>query len=223
MAGTLLGFVGRDGDGLEGLERHWEESASTPSPVSTSSCATSNADACGSATRAMCRLRTAKTSGCRSTRSSSVSRRKNSPQAVEHFNADSGQIIVMQPHTGEVLALATYPSYNPNAFGEVEDAQRRNRPVTDVFEPGSIFKPFVWAGLTGDGRRPPRRPDRYAPTAGRMAHAKRPNTARRQRANPDLSWHEVLKYSSNIGMAKGRLARRCARHLQHHAVVRLRA
>ena len=65
---------------------------------------------------------------------------------VEQFEAKSGQIIVMQPNTGEILAIATYPTYDPNNFGEVTDEMRRNRPVTDVFEPGSIFKPFVWAG-----------------------------------------------------------------------------
>ena len=46
----------------------------------------------------------------------------------------------MDPHTGEILALANWPTFNPNAFGRVDERLRRNRAIQDLYEPGSTFK-----------------------------------------------------------------------------------
>ena len=54
--------------------------------------------------------------------------------------AQGGTAIIMDPHTGEILALANYPTFNPNAFGRFTSDQRRNRAVQDLYEPGSTFK-----------------------------------------------------------------------------------
>ena len=54
--------------------------------------------------------------------------------------ADGGSAVVLDPHTGEILALASYPTYNPNAFNGASDLARRNRAVQDIYEPGSTFK-----------------------------------------------------------------------------------
>jgi cell division protein FtsI (penicillin-binding protein 3) len=54
--------------------------------------------------------------------------------------AAGGTAIIMQPQTGEILALANYPTFNPNAFTEAEPVERRNRAVQDLYEPGSTFK-----------------------------------------------------------------------------------
>jgi len=122
---------------------------------------------------------------------------------IKQFHANSGQIIVMQPYTGEVLAIATYPSYDPNAFGDVTDERRRNRAGSDSCEPGSIFKPFVWAGLTEMGAcTPSERFNTPNSKSWLMPNGRVLNDAS---AHPDLTWHEVLKYSSNIGMAMGAL------------------
>ena len=61
-------------------------------------------------------------------------------KGVEANNADAGTIVVLQPTTGEILAIAQYPSVNPNAFSHSEPKDQRLRAVTDVFEPGSVFK-----------------------------------------------------------------------------------
>ena len=59
---------------------------------------------------------------------------------VEENRADGGTAIVMDPWTGEILALANWPTFNPNVFGRVDDAVRRNRAIQTLYEPGSTFK-----------------------------------------------------------------------------------
>ena len=59
---------------------------------------------------------------------------------VRAHNADAGAVVMLDPQTGEILALASEPSFNPNAFAAATPAQRRNRAVQDVYEPGSTFK-----------------------------------------------------------------------------------
>lgn len=66
---------------------------------------------------------------------------------LEH-NASSGSMVILDAPTGEILAMVNQPSYNNNARGAAEPSQRRNRAVTDLFEPGSVIKSFtVLAGL----------------------------------------------------------------------------
>jgi cell division protein FtsI (penicillin-binding protein 3) len=63
--------------------------------------------------------------------------------AVEKFNAKAGAAVVLDVHTGEVLALANYPTYNPNDRSKLTGEQLRNRVITDTFEPGSTIKPIT--------------------------------------------------------------------------------
>jgi cell division protein FtsI (penicillin-binding protein 3) len=60
--------------------------------------------------------------------------------AVEHNRAAGGSVIIMDPHTGEVLAMANEPGFNPNIFAKFSGDARRNRGVQDIYEPGSTFK-----------------------------------------------------------------------------------
>ena len=59
---------------------------------------------------------------------------------VQEHNAQGGTAIIMDPHTGEILALANYPTFNPNAFGRADGEDRANRAVQHTYEPGSTFK-----------------------------------------------------------------------------------
>jgi cell division protein FtsI (penicillin-binding protein 3) len=59
---------------------------------------------------------------------------------VEENNAAGGTALVMEPNTGEILALANWPTFNPNAFGKADERERRNRAIQDLYEPGSTFK-----------------------------------------------------------------------------------
>ncbi|MDZ4812621.1 MAG: penicillin-binding protein 2 [Pseudomonadota bacterium] len=75
--------------------------------------------------------------------------------AIFENSAASGSMVILDVPTGEVLAMVNYPSYNPNARGNNDPATRRNRAVTDVFEPGSVIKSFtVAAGLESGKFKP---------------------------------------------------------------------
>jgi cell division protein FtsI (penicillin-binding protein 3) len=73
-------------------------------------------------------------------------------QAIETHQAESGTMVVLDIPTGEILAMANWPSYNPNARGSGRADVRRNRAVTDLFEPGSVIKAFTVAAGLESGR-----------------------------------------------------------------------
>jgi cell division protein FtsI (penicillin-binding protein 3) len=64
-------------------------------------------------------------------------------ETCEKFRAKTAEAVVMDPFTGDVLALANYPSFNPQAINDTPPAQRRNRAIVDPYEPGSTIKPFI--------------------------------------------------------------------------------
>ncbi len=68
-------------------------------------------------------------------------------EGVIENNAAAGSAVILNVHTGEVLAMVNYPSYNPNNLSDATPDKRRNRVLTDVYEPGSVMKPF--AAVTG--------------------------------------------------------------------------
>jgi len=72
--------------------------------------------------------------------------------AVRQHHARSGSVVVLDSRTGEVLALANQPSFNPNNRKRLKPDRLRNRAVTDVFEPGSTMKPFVIAAALQTGK-----------------------------------------------------------------------
>ena len=61
-------------------------------------------------------------------------------RAVEAYGAKAATAVIMRPHTGEILAMADVPDFDPNRYGDFKPDELRNRAVTDVYEPGSIFK-----------------------------------------------------------------------------------
>ena len=68
-------------------------------------------------------------------------------KGVKEFQAASGVGIIMDPKTGEILALANSEDYDPNNYWDYTDEQRRDRAITDTYEPGSTFKTFTMASL----------------------------------------------------------------------------
>ncbi len=70
---------------------------------------------------------------------------------VDEHNAAGGTAIIMDPYTGEILALASYPTFNPNAYGKADADQRKNRAIQDVYEPGSTFKLVTAAAAIEEG------------------------------------------------------------------------
>ncbi len=73
-------------------------------------------------------------------------------QAVADHDAISGSVVILEPSTGEVLAMVNQPAYNPNNRAQYDPSRYRNRAITDIFEPGSSVKPFVVAAALESGR-----------------------------------------------------------------------
>lgn len=71
-------------------------------------------------------------------------------QACQEAQAKSGSVIAMNPQTGEILALANYPTYNLNAASHVSDKYKRNRAIRDLYEPGSAFKVVTAAAIVNE-------------------------------------------------------------------------
>lgn len=71
---------------------------------------------------------------------------------VENWKAEWGIAVAMQPHTGDVLGLVSYPDYDPNTDERADNTLTRNHAVSDWFEPGSTMKPFTAAALLQSGR-----------------------------------------------------------------------
>jgi len=119
-------------------------------------------------------------------------------QAVTDFKAKAGGAVVIDARTGEILALANWPTYNPNNRETLSGAQLRNRAVTDTFEPGSTLKPFTVAQALESGKVNFDTIINCAP--GRMTIG----TATISDAHPhgDLTVAQVIQKSSNVGAAK---------------------
>ena len=117
----------------------------------------------------------------------------------EKFQANSGQVLVMDPHTGEILAMANYPPFDPNVFVNSQADDRRNRCVTDVYEPGSTFKPFIWAAAIDAGFVTPN--ELIDTTTNGVYKTPRGRRLHDVRGHGRITWDDVLVVSSNIGMA----------------------
>ena len=70
---------------------------------------------------------------------------------VREFKAASGSAIVMDVHTGEILALASHPTYNPNDYTNYGPEEKRNRAILDIYEPGSTFKLVTLSAALEEG------------------------------------------------------------------------
>jgi cell division protein FtsI (penicillin-binding protein 3) len=123
---------------------------------------------------------------------------KELAKAVTESNAKSGMALVMESDTGKVLAMANYPTFNPNAYSRYSLAQLRNHVVADSFEPGSTFKIFTIAAALDSGRI--NATDVYNCENGTYRVADR--TIHDDHPHSRLTVSEIIKYSSNIGSAK---------------------
>ncbi len=117
---------------------------------------------------------------------------------VDAHKAKAGAIVVLDVRSGEVLALANLPSYNPNNRAKLTGAQLRNRALTDTFEPGSTLKPFTVALALELGKATPSTMVQTAPgkltIAGYTISDSQPAAA--------LSVKQVIQKSSNVGAAR---------------------
>jgi len=118
--------------------------------------------------------------------------------AVLTYKATSGSAMVVDVKTGEVLAMVNSPSFNPNNLNDAAPHKRRNRAITDLFEPGSTVKPLaILAGLDYGTIQPDDKVDTY-PGWMRLGGSLVQDT----RNHGEMTLREILKYSSNMGVTK---------------------
>jgi cell division protein FtsI (penicillin-binding protein 3) len=118
--------------------------------------------------------------------------------AWQKTRAQAGMIVIMDPRTGEVLAVAIRPTFNPNAYQSATSHEWRNRAVTDPFEPGSTFKAILAAAALDEGIVRP--DDRFYGEQGVITVANR--TIHDWKRYGWLSFREILQFSSNVGAIK---------------------
>jgi cell division protein FtsI (penicillin-binding protein 3) len=118
---------------------------------------------------------------------------------AENF-AQGGSAIVMNPHTGEILAMANEPTFNPNAYRDFDDSARRNRAIQDLYEPGSTFKVVTASAAIEEKVLGVETPIDTNP--GRLTIGSRVITDDGGRNNGVLTFTKVIVKSSNIGAVK---------------------
>jgi cell division protein FtsI (penicillin-binding protein 3) len=119
-------------------------------------------------------------------------------QTIKHFEAKSGTVVVLNAKTGEVLAMANAPSFNPNIREHYALDTYRNRALTDAFEPGSVMKPFAIASALESGNF---KPDSIIDTRPSQMYVQG-HIIRDVHDYGVLDVTGVLRYSSNVGVSK---------------------
>jgi cell division protein FtsI (penicillin-binding protein 3) len=197
LAGQVLGFTGVDGHGLEGIERALDaELRGEVEAVVVGHDARGRqfvlGEEWGSLPRAGAQIELTIDAGLQRVAEAELER------AVRQYRAKAGTLVALDPTTGEVLAMATVPRFDPNAFSDATPDQWRNRAITDCYEPGSTFKAFLAAAALDAGVVRPA--DRIACENGRWAVANR--VIRDAHPHDLLTFADVIAQSSNIGTAK---------------------
>lgn len=197
LAGQAIGFVGRDSQGLEGVEMRYDNYLRGESGSSLV-----ERDALGRRVlvQGVEELQIPPGSDLQLTLDTSIQHlaERELEASVTKYRAKAGIAVVVEPFTGEVLALANYPLFNPNNFSRQSSDQRRNRSVTDSFEPGSTFKTILAAAALEEGVVG--KEDLFYceygkyPFAGKIIHD-----------THEYGWlpfAKIIQYSSNIGVTK---------------------
>lgn len=196
MAGQLLGFVGLDDKGLEGVERAMDDSL-----AGTSTRMVKERDAAG-------RRFYLPGSSDNDIRGGDVRltidmqvqffAEEALADAVDTYEAKWGGALVVDVQSGDILAWAQYPFFNPNAYREYTPARWRNRLASDALEPGSTFKPFLVAAGLQEGVITP-------DTLFYCEKGKWKTRTINIRDTHSYDWlpvNKIMRYSSNIGCAK---------------------
>ncbi len=207
VAAQVLGYAGLDNKGLEGLERSLEGTlAGKPGSQ------TIVKDPFGRALDVVETRPETPGRGVRLTidREIQANAEEVLQETVRRWGARAATAIVLDPHTGEVYAMATAPRFNANRFPTTRADRRRNRAVTDTYEPGSTFKLVTVAAGLQEKVITPRTSFSLAPTikvADRVIHESH------TRGTERLNVKQIVEQSSNIGtitiaqhLGAGRLA-----------------
>jgi cell division protein FtsI (penicillin-binding protein 3) len=197
IAGQVVGFVGRDSEGLEGLELQYNDYIRGQSG---SSLIEFDAKRRSVLVEGVEELRVPPGADLHLTLHSAIQHlaEKELEAAVVKNRAKAGVAIVADPFTGELLALANYPPFDPNMFAKQGNERARNRAIADSFEPGSTFKTILAAAALEEGVVGKEdvfycEMGKY-PYAGRIIHDTHPYGW--------LPFSKILQVSSNICFTK---------------------
>ncbi|MBI4589879.1 MAG: PASTA domain-containing protein [Candidatus Rokubacteria bacterium] len=197
LAAQVLGFEGVDGRGLEGIERAWDSHLAGETGL-----ALVERDALGREVTGLPTVIKASTpgQGVALTLDTTIQylAEKEVELAWRRTHSKAALAIVLDPRTGELLALAIRPTFNPNSFATASANEWRNRAVTDPFEPGSTFKVILAAGALEEGVARPT--DRFYGEQGTITVAS--TVIHDWKRYGWLTFSEVLQNSSNVGAIK---------------------
>ena len=210
LAAHVLGFVGLDGQGLAGIEQAYESHL-----AGRAGRALVKRDALGrEITGSPIVLKpSAPGRGVVLTMDSTIQyvAEREVETAWRRTMAKSALAVVQDPRTGEILALAARPTFNPNSFATATGNEWRNRAVTDPFEPGSTFKVILAAAVLEEGVARPG--DRFYGENGQITVAS--HVIHDWKKYGWLTFSEVLQNSSNVGAIKVGLALGKERYYRH--------
>jgi len=197
LAAHLVGFVGLDSKGLEGIEYQYDTLLNGENHVWTAA-----RDALGRQI-AMGKVPLEKEDHYRNvvlTIDKSIQHviETELSRGVEKWGAKGGMVIAMNPLTGKILAITSYPTFNPNQFIQYRSKTWRNRAVSDVFEPGSLFKVFLAAAALEE--KIIRSSDSFFCENGSYTVYDR--TIHDHSKYGWLTFQQIIKFSSNIGASK---------------------
>jgi len=195
LAAHVIGFEGADG-GLEGVERAWEKEL-----VGRPGKAIVGRDALGrDVVTQQVLQKPAPGHGVMLTIDTTIQyiAEREIDAAYRRTGSKAAMAVVLEPKTGDVLAVAIRPTFNPNTFTEAPRDALRNRAVTDPFEPGSTFKIIMAAAALEEGVVKP--DDRIYGENGSITIAR--TTIRDWKKQGWMTFTEVLQQSSNVGSIK---------------------
>jgi len=119
-------------------------------------------------------------------------------EAVTKYRAEKGTIIVAEPETGKIMAMASYPDFNPSKYSKTEDITRFNNPsIAEVYEPGSVFKVVTMASAIDSGKVQPETAERFGKCVEVGIETICTSTGK---AYGTETMTQVLENSDNVGM-----------------------
>jgi cell division protein FtsI (penicillin-binding protein 3)/stage V sporulation protein D (sporulation-specific penicillin-binding protein) len=192
VAAQVIGYAGLDNVGLAGMEQQYESTLKGADGSETVV-----RDTAGRTIRVLETEKSVPGTSVRLTIDADIQYEAEQVlrRTVTGFSAKAGTAIVLDPRTGEVLAMANYPLIEDHLFGAAQEFER-NRAVTDAYEPGSIFKAVTIAGALSDGLTTPSTKYRLAPT---IKVADREIHEAHARGSVTYTTREILVHSSNVG------------------------
>ena len=198
LAAHLIGYVGIDNQGLSGLESSYDEKiAGQPGTALVQTDARR---------RAFSRVERPPTAGV--TLELTIDKyvqhiaERELRAAVQEHDAAGGSVVILDPATGEILALANEPTFNPNSYSASDADARRNRATQDVYQPGSTFKIVTASAALQEGVSHPEQEIDTSPGVVYFAGSRRPIREFGNRNYGVLSFTDMLVRSSNVAASK---------------------